>query len=367
MRTLDDLRATFEREAGTSDGFGITEAAQAGAARIRRRRRVLAAAAVTVLVGVVAAAVPIAVTRMRGADPLPATPAPYRAPSEITLSVQPTSAFFVLSHGTDSTRQFLTVRNRNTSAKDFGGTVSAYDPGTFDPAGLKRGERVTVAGHSAYLVPTAQKFSSDPQLGWQDDSGVWVTISETVNRAAVLRLAGTVRLGPPRQVTAPMRFGWAPGGLPLSYARNSDETGGIRGYQLSSYVGFAADRPPAPDTARPPMGAESGMALNAMAVPKTSMSWTEVVAPVGAPPGRFPTPKWETIGGQRAWYLVDNAKPGIFPAGPGAHLFIETDTCGVTLAVTDLAVIDYAELVRTVTGMTFSSCTDATTWQPAVS
>lgn len=367
MNTLDDLQETFDRQAGTSDGFGMVEAAQAGAARIRRRRRVTGAAAAAVLIAVVAVAVPATVARLRAADELPATPAPYRAPSEITLSVQPASGFFVLDHGTDATRQFLTVRNSDTAAKDHGGTVNVYDPGTFDPAALKRGERVTVAGHSAYLVPTARPISTDPQLGWQDASGAWVTVSETANREALLRLAETVRLGPPRQITAPVQFGWVPGGLPLSYAKSYSEMGGTSGPGLGSVVGFAADRPPAQYPMRPVVSGNSGLALSAMTMSKANTGWAELVAPEGAPAGKHPTPKWETIGGQRAWYLPDDAEPQIFGGGPGAHLFIEVGGCGVMLTVADLAQIDYAELVRTVTGMTFSDCTDATTWHPVVS
>jgi hypothetical protein len=372
VNTLNDLCETFEDMAGESDGFGMIEVAQASAARIRRRRRIAGAAAAAMLVAVVAVAVPVTAERLRATDAPAAAPAPYRAPSEITLGVQPVPGFFVLDHGTDATRQFLTVRNRNTSAADHGGTVNVYDPGTFDPAVLQGGERVTVAGHPAYLVPTLTpggpaRAGRQATVGWQDTSGAWVIVTGAADRAALLRLAESVRLGPPRRLTAPVQFDWLPDGLPLSWASGSGETGGISGYELGSYVGFAAGRSPATDPLVPDVVARRGLALSAMAMPKTSRGWTELVAQEGAPPGKVPTPVWETIGGQRAWYLPDNATPNLFAAGPGAHLLIDVGDCGVVLQVADLGQISRAELVRTVAGMTFSSCTDAKTWQPVLS
>ena len=263
---------------------------------------------------------------------------------------------------------------------DHGGTVTAYDPGTFDPAALERGERVTVGGHPAYWVPTltgeplppAEDSSQQTRnlamaaVGWQDTSGVWVTVSDTASREALMRLAAAVRLGPPRQITAPVQFGWVPGGFPLSYASSTDESGGITG--LSSTVGFAASRPPAavPEMLFP-MQASSGLALSVLTVPKTSRGWTELVDPEGAPPGKVPTPQWKTIGGQRAWYLPDSAQPQLFAAGPGAHLLIDAGDCGVLIRIGDLGQVSYDELVRTVAAMTFSSCTDAASWRPVVS
>lgn len=131
-------------------------------------------------------------------------------------------------------------------------------------------------------------------------------------------------------------------------------------------MGFAADRIPAPDPLVPHPVARRGLALSAWATPKGA-AWTELLSPQGAPPGRVPTPGWETIGGQRAWYLPDDARPGLFTPGPGAHLLVDVGDCGIVIAVADRDQISRVELARMLAGMTFTSCADVTTWRPVLS
>ena len=347
MNTLDDLRDTFDLEAGTPDGHGVVEAAQARAGQIRRRRRALGAAVAAGLVALAAVAVPLTTARLRAAEQV-ATPPPYRVLHELTLTIQGLGKWWALQHGTDSAKQFLIVRNKETGARNFGGTISAYDPGAYDSAALERGEKLEVGGHRAYL--TGQSATAVPQLGWRDGSGVWITIMGPKDRAGLIELAGIVRLGPPRPVTGPVQFGRLPGGLPLQYAAIADETPGQADWGLYARLGFAAAGH-TPDS-------EGRLDLTVTAEPVTNEGWKEIgVQPVLGGTDKKRTPQWETIGGQKAWYLAD---------GPGAHLWIETPTCGVTITVPDLGKISYAELVATVAAMTFSSCTDVSTWRPVV-
>lgn len=354
MTTIEDLRETFDNHAGGPVETGLIEAARTGAARIRRRRRIAGTAAAAVLVAAVAVVVPLSAARLR-AEPQPAAPAPYRAPDESTLTVAGTPGFFVLNHGIDATRQFLVVRGSGPEITDFGGTVTVHDPGSFDPAVLLAGERVTVAGHPAFHVedlagavpgPMTVTGSLRPGVGWQDASGAWIVVSDARNREALVRLGATVRLGPPRKITAPVRFEHRPGGLPVSYVSNNDAGNAPGGYQFSSTVGFSPARPPFATDDR-----VSGLPVSVLAVPKTSRSWTELLVEPG--------PDWRTIGGHRTRFLPNSQRQG-----PGAHLLIDAGTCGVLLEVADLARTGYDEIVRTVEGMTIADCTDTTTWLP---
>ncbi len=69
MNTLDDLRRTFDEQAGRAlDGQDLIGAAYAGASRIRRRRRIAGSVAAAILAAV-AAAVPLAVTALPARSP----------------------------------------------------------------------------------------------------------------------------------------------------------------------------------------------------------------------------------------------------------------------------------------------------------
>lgn len=360
MNTLDDLRETFESMAGDSDGLGMVEAARAGAARIRRRR-IAGAAAAAVLVAAVAVVVPVAVVRLR-ADPLPATPVPHRAPSEMTLSVVPAPGTYVAHQGNDAARQFVIVRNLDHSAENLGGSVTAYDPGAYDPTAFLRAERVTVAGHPAYLVPpeATDPIARPPQraaLGWRDPSGVWITVADTESRAALLRLAETVRVGPLRPIATPMQFGWIPGGLPLRDAASVGDGVGDPSDEGFATAGFAAGPAPAFDP-RTRIGARRSVALRIYVQTRRGSGWRVIL-------GMQPRRTWETIGGRRASYLPESLVDGPSP-GSGAHLLTEVGDCGLLVEAADRALIGKEDMVRMVTDMTFSRCTDPATWRPVL-
>jgi hypothetical protein len=375
MTTVDELREVLERRAGVPDPTGMIEAAQAGAARVRRRRRITAVA----LAAVVAVAIPVTVAQLPKPGPLPAAPPPYRSIGEATVSMRPDPDFFVLSRQVDATGQVLTVRHRDTGNKDSGGTVTVHDPGTYDPAWLASSEKITVGGRPAYLAvtvvnrhtgpvmepstqdPPQRSRGSEPEgasvIGWPEPSGAWVVVGEAQSVPALRRLAESVRLGPPRQVTSPVRFGRLPDGLRLQYISTGDDPAGPPSLGFHAALGFAAaDRSPAQGAGT--VGKSLGdLPLNVLVLPRANGGWTELVDV----PGR---PQWQTIGGQRAMYLPEGSEG--FDGGT-AHLLIEKGKCGILISLGAPVRISYEELVRLVAGMTFADCTDPQTWVPPLS
>ncbi|MCU7728308.1 hypothetical protein ODJ79_31730, partial [Actinoplanes sp. KI2] len=254
MTSLDELRSTLEQHAGLApDAAGLVEQAQAGAVRLRRRSRVRAVAAAVVAVALVVGA-PF-VVRWPATEPPPNPAGPmtyYREPFELTLELAPGPAYFTMAHGTQGKTQFLVARTIGTPKDDSGGTIEAHDPGTFDPTRLRRGEQVTVHGHPAFYVqnldppapvasgPGASLYRIGAAVGWQDTSGAWVIVYDGTSRAAMLRLAESVRLTPPRTARAPVRFGWVPGDLPVTYTESRD----IAAYGVSAEIGFGTPAGP---------------------------------------------------------------------------------------------------------------------------
>lgn len=382
MSTVDELREVLEQRAGVPEITGLVEGARAGAARVRRRRRITAATVAAGLVVVAAVTVPVTVQRLKATDPLPAAPPPepYRKTGEYTLRVQTAPRYFVLERQVEAAGQVVVVRNRNTGGQDPGGTVAVHDPGTYDPAWLRTGERITVDGHPAFYTLTVTSRPTGPApdeaversrmleaegvavIGWPDRSGAWVTVTGGRTRADVQRLAESVELGAPRPITAPVQFGWVPGGLRLGFVAANDQPPGSPVADRGARVGFTADRSPA---ALGPASAlknlVSDMELTALVLRRTDPTWTEMVDPP-RPPGAAPAqPQWRTIAGHRTWYLPAGSPD--FDAGR-AHLLIEHGECGTALAVDGKTGISYDDLVRTVAGMTFADCTDPATWLP---
>ncbi|MFI7544242.1 hypothetical protein [Actinoplanes sp. NPDC049599] len=381
MNTIDELREVLEHRAGVPDPTGIIEAARARATHVRRRRRLTAVA----LAAVVAGAIPVTVAQLRTPDPLPAAPPPYREPGEATLTVRPAPGFFVLRRQIHATGQDVVVRNLDSSDRRDGGSVTAFDPGTYDPAWLKTGERITVGGHPAYYTLTVTSRPSGPAtdpagreaiersrllesegvavIGWPDPSGAWVVVSGARSREDLRQLAESVRMGPPRKVTSPVQFGWLPDGLRLDYVTADDEPAGPRSVASSARVGFTAEASPTP--LQPGSWAEyrdRDTALAAVVQPKNSRGWGEMVGGPGGPSVLSSVPRWQTIGGHRTWYLPEGNPD--FAVDSGAHMLVETEKCGVLITLGEPVKISYADLIRTVTQMTVADCTDSATWTP---
>jgi hypothetical protein len=356
MTTIEELREVLEHRAGVPDPTGLIEAARTRAAVVRRRRRITAA---TVVAGLVVAvvAVPVTVARLRTPDPLPAAPGPPRAVSESTVDLDPASGFFVSTRHTRLGLQQLTVRDRVTGARDSGGTVTVTDPGTHHPTWLTSGRRITVGGHRAFLLPS--DVETEAVIGWPDRSGAWVQVSQARSHQVLQRLAESVRLGPPREVVYPVRFGWLPDGVRLNSVVATDDPAAPPGFSFIATVGFTATARSSPSNS--PQADYGTVAVGATVERRTTGWWKQLVGTKGKPSILGSEPRWRTIGGQRAWYLPRGSK-GF--ANWTANLLIETGKCGVhiTLGVPDR--ISYDDLVRMVAGMTFADCTDPTTWTP---
>jgi hypothetical protein len=326
MTTLDELREVLEHRAGVPDPTGMIEAARTRATHVRRRRRLTAAAAV---VAVAAIAVPVTLAQLRTSDPLPAA---YRGAGEATVSVQPDPRFFVLSRRIDATGQMLTVRHRDTADRDWGGVVTVHDPGTYDPDWLGSAEAITVSGRPAHLMVTGESV-----IGWREPSGAWVVVGEAQSVPALRRLAESVRLGPPHEVTSPVRFGSVPDGLRLRSVTASDDPASLVAHTAT--VSFST-------------GQGGDPVLTASAYAGRGGAWTELTGTA---------PQWQTIGGHRAW-RVPASNPN-FSRDSGAHVLIETPECGVDVSFQPER-ISYDEVTRVVTGMTIADCTDPATWTP---
>lgn len=370
MRNLTDLRETLETHAGEApDGTDLVPRARAGAVRIRRRRRALQGAAAAAAVAAVVVAAPLAVRPSPGGIPSGAESAPYRTPSRLSVGVVPGSDFTVTIRGSDGSRQFAQVRSSadvradrpGVPGRNSGADVLAYDPGTFDPTALRRGERVTVSGREGWYVPNlttggsvpgqVYRLTSDgPAVGWQDGSGVWVVVRRhsvgPETRSELVEVAEDIRLDPPHEARAPFRFGWVPDGLPVTYVQLADDPA----RDLYAQFGFGAAVPP--EAGDPPVAV---VPLMVRAVPSTNPdSWIRADLPA-------PTP----IGGHDTWYLP---RPNDLFVGPetGADLLVDAGSCIVYLQVRDRTQVNRAELTRMVENATFGSCTDPAGWLPPV-
>ena len=368
MTSLDELRNTLEQGAGLApDATGLVEQAQAGAARRRRRNRARTVVAAVVAV-VIAVAVP-SVTRSTAIDPRPNPAGPmthYREPYELTLELAPGPVYFTMTHGTQGRTQFLVARPHGSPQDDSGATVAVHDPGTFDPTRLRQGERVTVHGHPAFYVenldppvpdasasgPGASTYRVGAAVGWQDPSGAWVTISDGADRASMLRLAARVRLTSPRTARAPVRFGWVPRDLPVTYTESRDTAA----YGVSASIGFGNPTDPRDQSADPFFMIPSSTPMSVTALPMDGImtAWGEDYA----------QRPMKTIAGHRMWYVEGEA--GTFPDADGSHLMIEAGSCGITVLIRDRASIPYAALERMVQNMTFGGCDDTSDWLPIV-
>ncbi|GAA0931749.1 hypothetical protein [Virgisporangium aurantiacum] len=376
MNDLELLRRTLVDQAGAApDGSGFVEAARAGAARIRTRRRVLAAGAVVTL-AVGAAIVPGAISRLLPTGLSPVTSATPRGPFQLTVDVAANSGYRKLKYGTLGTRQHLSLRASGNS-NEWGSEVVVHDPGTFDGAPFQSGEKVTVRGHRAYYVtdllvgvsigggmapidPDHPEDIRKPAIGWPDPSGAWVIVyldkptggiglPQRDDKADLLRVAGALRIGNPRDMRASFHLGYLPpavAGQPASVTSNN----------------FAGD-----DT--------SGVVVKVGVQPsKIDMymlgngDWGELLRVDMGPIGDLSNPSIQVLGppevriaGYEGWYNTDPT-PGWQVTPNTGHLMLNDGRCSLNVSSSDLAKIPYEELKRVVEGAQFADCMQPSTW-----
>lgn len=367
MTSLDELRSTLEQHAGLApDATGLVEQAQVRAVRLRRRTRIRTVAAAVVAVALAAGAASVA-ARLDATEPPPNPAGPmtfYREPFELTLGLAPDPVYFTMTHGTQGKTQFLVARTLGNPKDATGGTVEVHDPGTFDPTRLLRGERVTVHGHPAFYVenleppapassgPGGSPYRIGAAVGWQDPSGAWVIVSDGSNRAEMLRLAESVRLTAPRTARAPVRFGWVPGDLPVTYTESRD----VAANGVSADIGFGTPAGSVDERSGLFFMIPFGTPLSVTALPMDGImtAWGQDYA----------DRPMHTIGGHRTWYIEGDG--GNFSNRDGSHLLIQAGSCGITISVEDRAKIPYQALVRMVENMTFGGCDDTSDWLPII-
>ena len=362
MNTLDNLREIFEQDAGRAPApHGVAEAAAAGAGRIRRRRRVLAVAGAAILVVAAAVVVPIA-SRHDATGPLPAAPALTRKPGQLTALWPP---------GTNPTTRFL--RSDGTLQWMNLGTVCCnnafvYDPGTYDATELIKGEPVTVAGHAAHyaLVKPSLPGATGPvaTVGWQDPSGAWVIVIHTsghrrpdvsqadAGKSEVLKMAATVRTGPPLDVAVPFHLPAVPRDLGVTFVEASPRDGvysedGRSDLPIArAMVGLGGgNRPLLADDLYPPD----------VSRPLMITSWAKQLVTLFNYPEGKPT---GTVDGNRVWYIESPR----FQPPPSSALVVQAGNCYVEFLVQDRKKITKADLIAMLAGATFDDCGQPATW-----
>jgi|SRR6266498_3962895 hypothetical protein len=332
----------------------------------RRRRRgssVRLTLAVLVLVLGVCAAIVIVVltTGDDGAQPppvaAPAEPPPAQTLSWHTIVLDPRTGYTATVRTSDVGRQTLTAQNLAFGDGDkrrYGGEVTVYEAGRFDPARLRDATPLAVRDHQASLVtdftfPESTSGDGRPYrtevIGWQDVSGVWVLVyaapGTTVSRDELLRFADTVTVGERADLRAPFRLGPLPAGLTPTYLRSAAvETG----RSLATMGLSAADRRPS-DAAgydAPPPG--------------TAVS---IKAAVPGPDDPRKPPDF-TVAGHDAWYTTG---PNALTAeGTGGRLTVTAGGCTLTVDAADRERTPRAALQRIVEGMTIGDCHQPDTW-----
>ena len=255
LRTLDD------RAAQAPDGLGLIEAAQRGATRIRKRRRAIRLAAAAMVVAVVAVGVPTGL-RMQAARVIPAVPDRARTAQDMTLEVGPVEGLVLGDFGTSGSGQFRSLSVKTANLEHFF-DIYAYPPGSPDRYGSVTGppkQAMSVRGREAVLQDTGF-FQT---LSWRFADGTLIAVRFTArrspsaasaagvppsplargDRAVLLSVAEAIRIGKPRPVPAPIRFGWLPPGLTFTGITSRGEPGRFRS---GSYITMTLTFPASAD------------------------------------------------------------------------------------------------------------------------
>lgn len=275
-----------------------------------------------------------------------------RGPGQMSVDIAPTSGYIAVLRVVDATRQALTVQNLTGGPGNiagYAGEVSAYEPGTFDPAPLKAGQPVVVSGQDGWYVPQ-YVFPGDGRsqrtaaLGWQDQSGLWLIVyaDTAANDGRVLdlehlqRLAESVLVSPPHDLRAPFRVGWVPPGLTMTYLAATDNTGTVG----SATVGLT-DPGRTPSRAASYGGIPGNVRLSVSAAAPSSTWATEKSQLTGA----------LTVGGKKGWLT-------------GLDLVLESGQC--IIRVHNDAALSQSDLGKFVKQLLIGDCSQNDSWGPPV-
>ncbi|NUP31619.1 MAG: hypothetical protein HOU01_07870, partial [Streptomycetaceae bacterium] len=287
-------------------------------------------------------------------------PGPRAAPLKLTASIDPASGYTVISSGViGATQQFvLRVFTAGVAAKT-NATVVVYEPGDFDLAPYRRGQKTSVQGRDAYYFddtslphPTPASGRPEPirgpRLAWQTPTGQWAVVQDVLGRpddpvAALVAVAETVRFGPARDIALPFRLSFVPPGVTPQVVRLED---GI------NVLGFTAG-----DPGLDPDGMLLGAELKASAMQVSASKRSGYVDAHNAgdrPPVR--------LGNADTWYFEPGER-GLFMVPPhGGLILAQTPTCAVTVTVDDTSRVPRAVLEQVVAGLDIKDCADPGTW-----
>ena len=307
-------------------------------------------AVVLLVAGVAVVALGVLKTREDGDAAAPIIAETGRKPWQVAIDLDISAGFLVTAAVVDAGRQTLTVQNiglNDNPAGAYGGEVSAFEPGVLDENQLHGGEAVNVdVDLDARYVPAytfaahgdgaAQQWQT-PAVGWQDPSGTWVLVygDETTTKESLLKLAGAVRLGTPRDLRMPFRLsGGFPDGLAPTYIQSPEnKVGG-----LPPTVGLSAPSR-TPSRAAVYRTESPSLDLSVSAAPRDAQ-WATTRKTLGAA---------AKVAGHDTWF-------------DSGQLTVETDRCIIHVRGATTAPRD--QLARIVDGMTIGDCTDLDSWIP---
>jgi hypothetical protein len=327
MRTVSDLHRTLDAHAAdVSFDPGLVAGARSRGLRLRRRRRLLLSGTATAL-AILAGAVSF--LRPTAPEPDAVAQAPYRSAGQLSVAIAEGSPFRIIRQTGEAGKQTAWIRNiGDLTAKlpgeddeNFGGNAEIFDPGVYDPTELRKGQKVTVAGHDAWFDPTGM-----PIVGWEDPSGAWVVLTGS-SRPEAVEVAADIRLVTPEAPRTPYRIGWIPGGRAPSHVR----------YEMgAATIEFGPRRE-----------------LKVQALPSTDPDWKTIQ------PG---LPEPTTIGSATVWRM--DQPNGMFTGENGSNIAMRYWDCLIYVTVADRTEIPFAEVTRMLESMTVTSCADQDNWQP---
>jgi hypothetical protein len=307
-------------------------------------------AVVLLVAGVAVVALGVLKTREDGETAAPIIADTGRKPWQVSIDLDISAGFLVTSAVVDAGRQTLTVQNigfNDNPAGAYGGEVSAFEPGVLDENQLRGGEAVNIdVDLDARYVPAytfaahgdgaAQQWQT-PAVGWQDPSGTWVLVygDETTTKESLLKLAGAVRLGTPRDLRMPFRLGGGfPDGLAPTYVQAPEnKVGG-----LPPTVGLSVpDRAPSRAAVYRTESPSLDLSVSALA---PDAQWATTRKKLG------PAAK---VAGHDTWF-----SPGLLTA--------EAERCIIQVHAAKAVPRD--QLSRIVEEMTIGDCTDLDSWIP---
>ncbi|MDG4803263.1 hypothetical protein [Micromonospora sp. WMMD980] len=246
--------------------------------------------------------------------------------------------------------------------------LTVYRPGVFDPAGIKDGRRVTVAGHKAVqarlpvgLDPRNPVDEGNKLFAWEYADNAWAAVTSFSSDAATptfADLGGLVDgLKPSRPTPAkvPFTVGYVPAGyVPLQTGTHAmPGLSGIATARAGDYGGATYTRPAVPST---------GLTAPYDAVEGTIADGFHIFVTPSTSSNQAPEP-----GTTRCYDGSDRRVPDGGPAVGGfCNVWNADGTVALQVSASGLGdKLPRAELEKVARGITVADVEDESTWTPA--